>query len=209
MLQKMKSLLAGSEIAQQGLAELSETLQHHQALASPEWNSEVQIDFTLARGLNYYTGFIAEVVTSAAAIGSIGGGGRYDDLTGLFGLKGISGVGISFGVDRIYDVLDELALFPDTLRTTTQIIFLNLDPAAMDVVFGYIRQLRKSNIPAEFYMDKAKMDKQMKYADKRNIPFVAIIGESELQSHTITVKNMENGTQEQMNISGLIALFSA
>lgn len=205
-LEKMKHLLAGSATAQQGLTELGETLRLHDALASPEWNSEVEIDFTLARGLNYYTGFIAEVVTRAAAIGSIGGGGRYDDLTGLFGLKGLSGVGISFGVDRIYDVMDELQLFPGTLRTTTKIIFLNMDPAARDTVFGYISRLRSSGIPTEYYMDTAKLDKQMKYADKRNIPFVAIVGESELQSHTITVKNMESGAQEQMNIPGLIAL---
>lgn len=202
-LEKMKIMLAKSELAQQGLAELNETLRYHHLLARSEWKSEVKIDFTLARGLNYYTGFIAEVITSAVTMGSIGGGGRYDDLTGLFGLKGLSGVGVSFGVDRIYDVMEELQLFPEALQTTTKIIFLNIEPRAREVIFGYLGRLRDQNIPAELYMDKGKLDKQLKYADKRGIPFVAIVGESELQSNTITVKNMQSGAQEKKNIAQL------
>src|SRR5690606_30590173 len=122
--------------------ELRRTLQYQSQLQQSEWQSQTVVDFTLARGLNYYTGFIAEVSTDAVQMGSIGGGGRYDDLTGLFGLKGLSGVGISFGVDRIYDVLEALRLFPDTLHITSKILFVNIEQEAEDQIFGYIHQLR-------------------------------------------------------------------
>jgi len=202
-IEKMKSFLSESETAQQGLEELEETLKYHEHLSNQEWESEVEVDFTLARGLNYYTGFIAEVVTKAVNMGSIGGGGRYDDLTGLFGLKNLSGVGISFGIDRIYDVLSELDIFPDTMQSNTKLIFLNLIPESLKDIFGYLKLLRENGIAVEYYMDKGKIDKQLKYANKRNIPFVAFIGEEELKNKTIKLKDMESGEQEILNIMAL------
>jgi histidyl-tRNA synthetase len=199
-LQEMSTLLASSEMAQKGIEELRQTLAYHDQLKNDNWDSEVVVDFTLARGLNYYTGIIAEVVTDAVKMGSIGGGGRYDDLTGLFGLKGLSGVGISFGVDRIYDVMEELSLFPVELASATKIIFVNIEPKAESQIIGYLKTLRNEGIAAEFYPDKAKFDKQMKYADKRNIPFVGIIGESEWNDGVINVKNMTTGEQKKTSI---------
>ncbi|MFA6058408.1 MAG: histidine--tRNA ligase [Taibaiella sp.] len=208
-LQEMASLLASSEIAQKGIEELRQTLAYHDQLKNDNWDSEVVVDFTLARGLNYYTGIIAEVVTNAVKMGSIGGGGRYDDLTGLFGLKGLSGVGISFGVDRIYDVMEELALFPTEFASATKIIFVNIEPKAEAQIIDYLKKLRNEGIAAEFYPDKAKFDKQMKYADKRNIPFVGIIGESELNDGIINVKNMTTGEQKKVSIEELATLLSS
>lgn len=202
-LSKMKLFLAESEMALQGIEELEKTLSYHEKFADSAWESVVEIDFTLARGLNYYTGFIAEVTTDAVQMGSIGGGGRYDDLTGLFGLKNLSGVGISFGVDRIYDVISELDIFPKTLATSTQVIFLNLIPEAEDTIFGYLKTLRAQGISAEYYTETAKMDKQLKYANKRALPFVAFVGEEELKNNTIKLKNMETGEQHSLNINTL------
>jgi histidyl-tRNA synthetase len=207
-LQEMATLLASSEMAQKGIEELRQTLAYHDQLKNDHWDSEVVVDFTLARGLNYYTGIIAEVVTDAVKMGSIGGGGRYDDLTGLFGLKGLSGVGISFGVDRIYDVMEELSLFPVELASATKIIFVNIEPKAESQIIGYLKTLRNEGIAAEFYPDKAKFDKQMKYADKRNIPFVGIIGESEWSDGVINVKNMETGEQKKISVEELTTLLS-
>jgi histidyl-tRNA synthetase len=203
-LAEMSALLASSEMAQTGIKELRDTLAYHNQLANNEWQSEVLVDFTLARGLNYYTGIIVEVATTAVKMGSIGGGGRYDDLTGLFGLKGLSGVGVSFGVDRIYDVMEELNLFPEQLISGTKIIFVNIEPAAENTILGYINKLRQNGIPAEYYPDKAKFDKQMKYADKRNIPFVGIVGESEMNDGVIKLKNMVSGEQETVTIENLL-----
>ncbi len=205
-LEQMSSLLSSSEMAQQGIAELRQTLAYHTQLNNSEWTSEVVVDFTLARGLNYYTGIIVEVTTDAVKMGSIGGGGRYDDLTGLFGLKGLSGVGISFGIDRIYDVMEELELFPQQLASATKVIFVNIEPEAEAQIFDYLTQLRRADIAAEFYADKAKFDKQMKYADKRNIPFVAIIGSDELKDNVINVKDMTTGSQQKLHIQNLIDL---
>jgi histidyl-tRNA synthetase len=207
-LQEMASLLASSEIAQKGIEELRQTLTYHDQLKNDDWASKVEVDFTLARGLNYYTGIIAEVVTSAVKMGSIGGGGRYDDLTGLFGLKGLSGVGISFGVDRIYDVMEELSLFPTEFASATKIIFVNIEPKAESSIISYLKKLRNEGIAAEFYPDKAKFDKQMKYADKRNIPLVGIIGESELNDAVINIKNMTTGEQKKVSIEELATLLS-
>lgn len=206
---QMKEILKNSETAQKGLQELESTLSYHQAIDSDEWeNSHVIVDFTLARGLNYYTGFITEVTTSAVKMGSIGGGGRYDDLTSLFGLKNLSGVGISFGVDRIYDVLETLDLFPKTIQSTSQILFLNLIPHAESTILNYIKTLRKSGIAAEYYADKGKMDKQMKYANKRELPFVAFVGEEELTQNLISLKNMATGEQNSVDIQTLIQKIS-
>lgn len=205
-LQEMATLLASSEMAQKGIEELRQTLAYHNQLRNDDWTSKVEVDFTLARGLNYYTGIIAEVVTDAVKMGSIGGGGRYDDLTGLFGLKGLSGVGISFGVDRIYDVMEELALFPTEFASATKIIFVNIEPKAETQIIGYLKKLRNEGIAAEYYPDKAKFDKQMKYADKRDISFVAIIGESELAENIINLKDMKSGEQRKINIGELVDL---
>jgi histidyl-tRNA synthetase len=205
---QMSALLAASETAQNGLEELRQVLAYHKQLDSASWSSNIAVDFTLARGLNYYTGIIVEVVTDAVKMGSIGGGGRYDDLTGLFGLKGLSGVGISFGIDRIYDVMEELSLFPEQLASATRILFVNIEPTAEPVIFQYLNQLRHAGIASECYPDKAKFDKQMKYADKRKVPFVGIIGGSELQEGLINVKNMTTGEQQKLDIAALTELLS-
>ena len=202
-LAKMSALLISSETAQTGIQELRDTIRYYKQLRNENWQSDLVVDFTLARGLNYYTGIIAEVVTSAVKMGSIGGGGRYDDLTGLFGLKGLSGVGVSFGIDRIYDVMEELNIFPEQLTSATQLIFVNIDKDAEKQIFIYLNQLRAAGIAVEYYMDNAKFDKQMKYADKRNIPFVGIIGESERVENIINLKNMKTGEQQKMNVSEL------
>jgi len=205
-LEAMSQLLAGSEIARAGILELRETLSYHAQIADKRWNSQIVVDFTLARGLNYYTGVIVEVVTTAVKMGSIGGGGRYDDLTGLFGLKGLSGVGISFGVDRIFDVMEKLELFPGQVSSATRIIFVNIEPAAEPVLLEYVSRLRNEGIAAEYYPDKAKFDKQMKYADKRGIPFVGIVGGTELAEGVIQLKNMQTGEQQVVTIDILASL---
>ncbi len=205
-LEQLETLLKGSSLALQGITELKAILDYHRQLYQEEWESKVRIDFTLARGLNYYTGFIVEVSTDAVLMGSIGGGGRYDDLTGLFGLKGMSGVGISFGIDRIYDVMEALQLFPNALKSATKILFVQIDPEAEPLIFQYLNKLRQAGIAAEYYADKAKFDKQMKYADKRNVPYVGIIGSTELSRELINIKNMETGEQREMNIAEAIAL---
>jgi histidyl-tRNA synthetase len=159
---------------------------------------------TLARGLNYYTGMIVEVkAPEAVKMGSIGGGGRYDDLTGLFGLPGLSGVGISFGVDRIYDVLEELQLFPATAQQGTQVLFFNLDQETTGTAFKLVMQLRAKGVSSELFHETSKMDKQMKYANKRNIPYVIIMGESEVKEGLVSIKNMVTGQQEKIAMTEL------
>jgi len=200
----MSALLSDSSIAQEGIAELRTTLNYHAQLKDEAWNSKVVIDFTLARGLNYYTGIIAEVSTGAVKMGSIGGGGRYDDLTGLFGLKNISGVGISFGIDRIYDVMETLELFPTELQSSAKLLFVNIEPQAESIIFSYLKTLREAGIATELYADGGKFDKQMKYADKRDIPFVGIVGSTELAEGVINLKDMKSGEQVKKDIAGLI-----
>jgi histidyl-tRNA synthetase len=195
----------GITIGVEGVKEIRQTIDFHNQLKNSDWSSELTVDFTLARGLNYYTGIIAEVTTNAVKMGSIGGGGRYDDLTGLFGLKGLSGVGISFGIDRIYDVMAELNLYPGQLAASTQIIFVNIEPAAESRILEYISHLRREGIACECYPDKAKFDKQMKYADKRSIPFVGIIGSEELAADQITLKDMQTGEQQKITIAEIAA----
>ncbi|MGO4289941.1 histidine--tRNA ligase [Chitinophaga sp. RAB17] len=200
-LAQLKELLQSSETALKGIEELSFVINSGYA----SFNATPIIDVTLARGLNYYTGMIVEVKAPATVkMGSIGGGGRYDDLTGLFGLKGISGVGISFGVDRIYDVLEELQLFPEAAQQSTKVLFLNLGEDSARTAFGYMMQLRKKGIAAELFHENAKMDKQMKYADKRSIPYVIILGESELQENMISVKNLTNRQQDKISAADLL-----
>ena len=200
-LAQLKVLLQASPTALKGIEELSFVINSGYG----NFHTTPLIDVTLARGLNYYTGMIVEVKAPATVkMGSIGGGGRYDDLTGLFGLPGISGVGISFGVDRIYDVLEELKLFPQTAQQSTRVLFLNLGEASARKAFGLMMELRKKGVAAELFHENAKMDKQMKYADKRSIPYVIILGASELQDNMVSVKNLTNGQQEKIGTEELL-----
>lgn len=207
-LTQLENLIGESETARIGIQELKDVLAYHEAIAQPEWNNALAIDLTLARGLNYYTGTIVEVATNAVEMGSIGGGGRYDDLTGLFGLKGISGVGISFGVDRIYDVMKQLDLFPNTTSYSIDVLLLHIDGAHTGTLLNTLTQLRQKNVKCELYPDVSKMDKQMKYANKRNVPYVAFIGSQEAEQQKIAVKNMESGTQELLSTDEFIKKFS-
>ncbi len=208
MIAALKDLLSGNELALEGISEIETTLTYFSVQKKANWDSEVVVDFTLARGLNYYTGIIVEVVTSAVAMGSIGGGGRYDDLTGLFGLKNISGVGISFGIDRMYDVLEQLMLFPDKLEHATKLLFLNIDPAYTLNILSYVTRLRDANIASEMYTEVTKIEKQLKYANKRNLEWVAIVGEEEMKANLIKLKNMSSGEQQLVSFDALIALLA-
>ncbi len=205
-LEKIKALLQNDDEGKTGITEIQETLQYYQQIRGEK--NDVVVDFTLARGLNYYTGIIVEVSTNAVQIGSIGGGGRYDNLTGLFGLQGVSGVGVSFGIDRIYDVMEQLSIFPKQATASTQIMFVNIDPTAENVIFSYLQTLRTNGIAAEYYSDTAKFDKQMKYADKREVPYVGIIGTNELAANKIALKNMTTGEQNLLSIEEVVSLFS-
>lgn len=196
-LQQLQELLKETEIAQTGIAELKTVLQEN----PHSFRIKPVLSPALARGLNYYTGTILEVkAPESVKIGSIGGGGRYDNLTGLFGMPGISGVGISFGVDRIYDVLEQLNLFPKMITASTKVLFLQLEATALPLTFRLMARLREKGVATEIYPDPVKFDKQIKYANKRNIPFIVIIGETELTSDTVSIKNMESGKQEQIPV---------
>jgi histidyl-tRNA synthetase len=187
----IKTLLGSNETAKKGIEEITYLLNY--GLQAP--GSRLQVDFTLARGLNYYTGIIFEVKANGVQMGSIGGGGRYDDLTGSFGVPGIPGVGISFGVDRIYDVLEELQLFPPAVQAGTQVLFFNLGEAESAAAFGLMQQLRGRQVPSELYLDPAKFEKQFKYAEKKNIAYAVIIGSRELQEQTCMLKDLRSGVQ--------------
>ncbi|MBV9960664.1 MAG: histidine--tRNA ligase [Parafilimonas sp.] len=197
-LEKVRSLIGEIEIGRQGIQELEFLLTF---LNNP---SNIVIDFKLARGLNYYTGTIIEVKAQNVQMGSIGGGGRYDDLTGLFDVPNLPGVGISFGVDRIYDVMEELKLFPSALQTTTQILFFNLGEAESKIAYNLMQQLREQNIKSEIYHEQAKFDKQFKYAERKNIPYIIIIGSKELEENNCTIKNIQTGRQEIVAQSQLL-----
>lgn len=172
-------------------------------------NLNLVIDFTLARGLNYYTGTIFEAKAPAHInMGSIGGGGRYDDLTGLFGVPGIPGVGISFGVDRIYDVLEEMGLFPDNLSSSTKALFFNMGKTESEFAFGVMQQLRSQGIACELYHEEAKMAKQFGYAEKKNIPYAIIIGSKEMEAGNCQVKQLASGEQQLVDISALANYFN-
>ncbi|MBR5787458.1 MAG: histidine--tRNA ligase [Muribaculaceae bacterium] len=200
-LHTLSELLASSEIGLKGIEELKEVLDGIDTLGH---ECDVELDVSLARGLNYYTGTIIEVKALDVEIGSITGGGRYDNLTGVFGMSGLSGVGISFGADRIYDVLNQLNLYPEEISNTVKVIFVNFGQAEAVQSAKFIAQLRQQGISAELYPDSTKMKKQMNYANDNKIPFVAIIGETELQDGTIAVKNMNSGEQKTMSINELI-----
>jgi len=204
-IEQLKSLLATSETGMKGVEEL---LFVGNAIDSLGLSTAVlDLDVTLARGLNYYTGAIFEVsAPEGVQMGSIGGGGRYDDLTGIFGLKNVSGVGVSFGLDRIYLVLEELGLFPDTVQGTENILFINFGDKEALYCMNAIKQLRASGITAELYPSAAKMKKQMNYANKRKFPYVILVGSEEMDNNVFTVKKMSDGTQQKINLEGLIQL---
>jgi histidyl-tRNA synthetase len=206
LLDQLEERLGKTEIGKAGIAELRTTLAYHAQLADVSWDSKVVVDISLARGLNYYTGVIMEVTTDAVKMGSIGGGGRYDDLTGLFGVKGLSGVGVSFGIDRIYDVLEELQLFPEALQAGAQAMLINFGGEDERYAIGVLQQLRKAGINAELYPEAAKFDKQMKYANKRAIPYIVLTGESERAAAEVSIKNMQTGEQQRLPLADTIAL---
>lgn len=197
---QLTALIGGIPEGVEGLQEINTLLEHFTAFP----NVNLVADFTLARGLNYYTGIIFEVKALGVSMGSIGGGGRYNDLTGLFGVKDIPGVGISFGVDRIYDVLEELHAFPDTIVTGTKVLFFNAGAAESASAFLLLQELRNRGIAAEIFHEQAKFDKQFKYAEKKNIGYVVIIGENELLAGTCVVKNLTTGTQETISREALL-----
>jgi histidyl-tRNA synthetase len=197
-LEKIEALLSNTIDGPKGIVEIKSILQYLKVL-NP--NCNVELDFSLARGLDYYTGMIVEVKTNAVSIGSIGGGGRYDNLTGVFDYPNVSGVGISFGVDRIYDVLEALQLFPNSLNESVPYFFVNFGGAMETKAIACMQHLRGKNIGCEIFPEATKFDKQMKYANKRNYPFVVIIGEDELANDELTLKNFVTGAQEKININ--------
>lgn len=204
-LQQLETLLAPSETGSKGVEELREVVNGTMALGL---NAELDLDVSLARGLNYYTGTIIEVKSKDVQIGSITGGGRYDNLTGVFGMPGVSGVGISFGADRIYDVLNALDLYPAEASDSTTVIFANFGEAESLASMKVIKKLRAAGIKAEIYPDNAKIKKQMAYANTAAIPYVAIIGEAEMADELVTLKDMNAGTQETVTVEQLIQKLS-
>ncbi|MFV0291291.1 MAG: histidine--tRNA ligase [Mangrovibacterium sp.] len=197
----IESVIGHTQIGAKGIAEMRTLFNYINAV---KLNTEVELDLTLARGLNYYTGAIYEVKAKDVQIGSITGGGRYDDLTGIFGMSGVSGVGVSFGADRIYDVMQQLDLFPNEALSTSKILFTNFGEKEEAYCLPIISQLRKAGISAEIYPDQAKMKKQMAWADKKAIAFVAMVGENEMNENKITLKNMLSGEQQLLSMEELI-----
>ncbi len=201
-LQTLKTVLAESEIGMKGVEESEFILN---ALAAMNMKNEIELDLTLARGLNYYTGAIFEVKALDVQIGSITGGGRYDNLTGVFGMSGVSGVGISFGADRIFDVLNQLELYPKEAVNGTQLLFVNFGAKEAAYCLPLLVKARAAGIRSEIFPDSAKMKKQMNYANAKNIPFVAIVGENEMNEGKVMLKNMESGEQKLVNADEMIA----
>ncbi len=200
-LSALSGMLASSEIGMKGIEEMRYVLDHVAALGT---RAVVELDVSLARGLNYYTGTILEVKALDVAIGSITGGGRYDNLTGVFGMPGLSGVGISFGADRIYDVLNTLDLYPADTMATARVMFVNFGEKEATASLNHIMALRRAGLSAELYPDSAKMKKQMNYANERQIPYVAIVGADEIENNTISLKNMATGNQQTLTVDQVI-----
>ncbi|MCT4602838.1 MAG: histidine--tRNA ligase [Marinifilum sp.] len=198
---KLKELLADSEVGMKGIEELETVFNY---LDSLNVKTEVELDLTLARGLNYYTGAIFEVKSKDMEFGSITGGGRYDDLTGIFGLKDVSGVGISFGADRIYDVLEQMDKFPEETAATTKVLFINFGEREELFCLPVLSKLRANGVNAEIYPASQKMKKQMTYANNKNIPYVIMVGETEMEEGVVSLKNMETGDQEKLTPEQLI-----
>ncbi len=217
----LKTILANSEIGLKGVEELEEVFRLidevgltakrswsdlEAVLVRPGSGLSIELDLCLARGLNYYTGAIFEVKALDAQIGSITGGGRYDNLTGIFGLPGVSGVGISFGADRIYDVLNELNLFPKELQSSTQVLFATFGKDELHYALRWAKELRAKGIAVEVYPEPTKMKKQMGYADDKKIPYVAIVGGNEMETNTVMLKNMATGEQKQVTLDELCTI---
>lgn len=197
-------LLKDSEIGQQGISELEEVFRHVRTMGSEA--AFLEFDITLARGLSYYTGAIFEVKALNAAISSsISGGGRYDNLTGVFGMPGVSGVGISFGVDRIYDVLEGLSLFPEEQAESTRVLLISFDEATQTHALGLLAALRRAGISAEVYPDRVKLKKQFTYADKKNIPYTLVVGSDEIKSGRYGLKELKSGEQESLSLEEIIS----
>ncbi|GGD29896.1 histidine--tRNA ligase [Flavobacterium orientale] len=205
-IEKLSNLLVTSDEGMKGVAELRFIFETIEKLGLQ--SATVDLDVTLARGLNYYTGAIFEVAAPKVAMGSIGGGGRYDDLTGIFGLKNVSGVGISFGLDRIYLVLEELGLFPETVTATTKALFINYGENEAFYANQAVMKLRQFGVKAEFYPDAAKLAKQFQYADKRGIPFAVLVGESEIAAQKYSLKNLKTGEQHLLSFDELVAFLT-
>jgi histidyl-tRNA synthetase len=197
----LKQLVGDTETGGKGILELESVLNYLKPLRI---KSKVEIDQSLARGLNYYTGAIIEVKANDVSIGSICGGGRYDNLTGIFGLPDVSGVGVSFGADRIYDVMSELNLFPKEVETSTEVMFVNFGENEGMHALEVLAFLQQNGIRAELYPDADKMKKQMKYANQRAIPFVVLIGEQEMETKQYTLKNMTTGEQEKLSAEKIV-----
>ena len=200
ILTSLNNLLGNNQNGIKGLEELSYVLQQTKEISTI---NKIVIDPTLARGLNYYTGLIFEIKAIGVKMGSIGGGGRYDDLTGLFGVPNIPGVGISFGVDRIYDVMEELNLFPEAVEQGTRVLFFNLGTEESKAAYQLLQEIRKAGIPAEIFHEAQKFDKQFKYAEKKNIPYVVIIGTTEVAEKTAVIKDLRNGQQQKLAFGDL------
>ncbi len=203
-LNQLGALFTNNEIGQKGIDEMRTLFGY---IKSNPTKCDIELDLTLARGLNYYTGAIFEVKAKNVSIGSISGGGRYDNLTGIFGMPDVSGVGISFGADRIYDVLNELNKFPTNLEQLTEVLFINFGNKETEYCIRCAATMRKAGIKTEIYPEAAKMKKQMSYADNKKIPYVIFIGESEIENNTITIKNMVSGQQETISVNNLIEYF--
>ena len=205
-LDSLKAVLAKSSVGLSGIAEIEQVFAYVNELLKGGLGTQpnVEVDITLARGLNYYTGCIFEVKSNEVAMGSIGGGGRYDDLTGMFGLKGLTGVGISFGADRIYDVMEELGVFPASAAAGTKVLISNFDEHAERYALPILHQIRNADIAAELYPTSAKLKKQMSYADAKSIPYVILIGSDEMQSELLTLKDMHSGTQQKLSANEII-----
>lgn len=202
----LKTFLAGSEVGLKGLEEMSAVFDYTTAFGLEKTNLE--FDLTLARGLSYYTGAIFEVKANDVQMGSICGGGRYDNLTGVFGMPGLSGVGISFGIDRIYDVMEELNIFPQASSVSSKVLICAFDEETKKYALPVLYQLRQNGINSEIYPDAAKMKKQLEYADRKKIPFVLIIGSEEMASGSLTLKDMLKGEQQRLDIKGIITKLS-
>ncbi|ELR70006.1 Histidyl-tRNA synthetase [Fulvivirga imtechensis AK7] len=198
----LKDILKNSDAGQKGISDIEEALTTLKSFDLS--NHRIDFDVTLARGLSYYTGAIFEVKVKNVSIGSVSGGGRYDDLTGVFGMSGLSGVGFSFGVDRIYDVMEELNLFPKEALTSTEVLIIHFDEASMKYGLSVLGKLRRAGIKSEIYPDQAKIKKQFNYADKKNIQHTIVIGSEEVSSGKLTLRNMVSGQEEKLTIEEII-----
>ena len=199
----LKGLFDQNEAGTKGVEEIESVLSYLEQFGLKENN--LDLDFTLARGLSYYTGMIFEVKVNNVSIGSVSGGGRYDDLTGVFGLKNVSGVGFSFGVDRIYDVMEELSIFPEETIYSTEVLIVNFGQDALSHHISLLAALRSAGIKSELYPDEAKLKKQMNYAHKKKIPYVILMGSDEIEAGKYTIKNMRSGTQKALSSNDITA----